>query len=148
MKRLFIVLSITIAVLMNAEAKQIQIIISNDLIDSICKVESGNNPNAVGDNGKSVGIAQIQKICVDDCNRILKMRKQSKRFTYEDRKSVSKSKEMMKIYLEFYGRQYAKETGIAPTNKVLSRIWNGGPRGWKLDATYAYYQKVRKYLMA
>ena len=54
----------------------------------------------------------------------------------------------MKLYLEFYGRQYAKETGLIPTDKVLSRIWNGGPRGWKLDATYAYYQKVRKYLMA
>lgn len=149
MKRLVIILACIGTVIMTSEAKsKIQVVISDDLVHSICQVESGNNPNAVGDNGKSFGIAQIQKICVDDVNRILRLKKSEKRFNYEDRKSVSKSQEMMKIYVEFYGRQYAKETGMKPTDKVLSRIWNGGPHGWKLDATYAYYQRVRKYLVA
>ena len=147
MKKIIVLISL-IGMFMMDDAEAAKITISDDLVNSICQVESRNNPNAVGDNGKSVGIAQIQKICVDDVNRILKLQKKSKRFTYDDRKNVEKSKEMMKIYLSFYGRLYEKETGLKVTPKILARIWNGGPKGYKVKATYAYYQKVRKYLMA
>lgn len=126
------------------EAEAAKVVVSDALIDSICRVESNNNPNAVGDNGASVGIAQIQKICVDDVNRILG----KKTYTYEDRKNVAKSKAMMKVYLQYYGARYKKLTGLEPTSYVLSRIWNGGPNGWKMKSTYAYMQKVKQYLTA
>ena len=128
---------------MTAEAK---VTVADNLIDSICWVESRNNPDAIGDNGKAVGIAQIHPVCVRDVNRILKLQQKTKRYTIEDRKSVAKSKAMMKIYLEFYGERYRRQTGKQPTQQILARIWNGGPDGWKDKATIAYYQKVAKRL--
>ena len=32
-----------------------------------------------------------------------------------------------------------KETGKKPTDEVLARIWNGGPRGWKKKSTRKYW---------
>lgn len=130
----------------NVEAAKKRVVISNTLIDSICKVESSNNANAIGDNGKAVGIAQIHKICVDDINRICKLKKNGLKFSYDDRKSVSKSKQMLKIYLQFYGDQYLRKTGKVPTNEILSRIWNGGPTGYNKKATIAYSMKVNRHL--
>lgn len=130
------------------EAAKKKVVISDNLVDSICQVESGNNANAIGDNGKAVGIAQIHKVCVDDVNRICKLKKNGLTFSYSDRKSVSKSKQMMKIYLQFYGDQYLRRTGQIPTDQILSRIWNGGPAGYRKTATITYYKKVQKHLMA
>jgi hypothetical protein len=30
--------------------------------------------------------------------------------------------------------------------EIISRIWNGGPRGWNKSATKIYWDKVRKEL--
>lgn len=142
MKRIIFIVAMLLSIKANA------VIISDSLVDSICWVESKNNPQAIGDNGKAIGIAQIQPICVHDVNRILKLQGKKIQYTLDDRKSISKSKEMMKVYLSFYGDRYVKKTGKQPTNEVLSRIWNGGPNGWKVKATYAYYVKVTRRLCA
>ncbi|MDD5459706.1 MAG: transglycosylase SLT domain-containing protein [Phycisphaerae bacterium] len=69
------------------------------MLDAIAIVESGNNPNAVNDNGKAIGVYQIWPIYVDDANRIAK-----KRYTYADRKCPVKSREMVRIVLKHYGK--------------------------------------------
>ncbi len=69
------------------------------MLDAIAIVESGNNPNAVNDNGKAIGVYQIWPIYVDDANRIAK-----KRYTYEDRKCPVKSREIVRIVLKHYGK--------------------------------------------
>ena len=74
------------------------------LIEAIACVESGNNAGAVGDRGKAVGKFQIHKIYVDEVNRISGIRKLNRRFTYEDRFHPEKSREMVMIYLTFWGR--------------------------------------------
>ena len=71
------------------------------VINAIIQVESGGNPNAVDKSGKSCGIMQITPICVQECNRILKMRKSQKRYTHKDRFSVEKSKEMFLLLQSF-----------------------------------------------
>ncbi len=131
------------------EASKIKV--SDSLITAIMQVESELNAKAIGDGGKAIGMAQIHKICVDDVNRIEKLIAKEEgrkpiRFTYEDRKSPSKSRQIMKIYLSWYGANYKKNTGFEATPEILSKIWNGGPNGWKKQATIAYWIKVRNRL--
>ena len=103
------------------------------VINAIIQVESGGNPNAVDKSGKSCGIMQITPICVQECNRILKMRKSQKRYTHQDRFSVEKSKEMFLLLQSFYN----------PSNNVEQaiRAWNGGMH-YKKKGTQRYFEKV------
>lgn len=102
-------------------------------------VESGLNPNAVGDEGKSVGIVQIQKIVVDDVNEYLKKKGSSFRYTYEDRKSVAKSYKIFKLYLDRWADGKSLE--------IKARIWNGGPKGDHKKATKSYWKRVEQVLL-
>ena len=98
---------------------------------AICQVESNNDPNAIGDNGNAVGIAQIWPICVDDVNRIVG----EQRYTYADRYDPEKSRQMFWLYVRHY-----KPKG---TWEQWSRIWNGGPKGHLKKATVKYWAKVK-----
>lgn len=104
------------------------------LLDAIIQVESGGNPNAVGDSGKAVGIMQIWPIMVEDINRILNKNV----YTLEDRYNPNKSVEMYNIFMEHYCKFYSDEQ--------KARCWNGGPDGWKKTATLPYWNKVKKVL--
>jgi len=123
---------------------------------AICYVESGHDPNAVGDGGKAVGIAQIWEICVNDVNRIMG-HGPNVGFKYDDRKNEKKSRAMFEIYTEYYGVRCAKEKArlhsLGLTDRMpdaagefsigdLARIWNGGPDGWKKAATKEYELRV------
>jgi soluble lytic murein transglycosylase-like protein len=90
------------------------------LLPILAAVESGNNPNAIGDNSRAVGILQIWPIMVKDVNRI-----SGKAYTLQDRRSKAKSYEMATIYLKHYGK---------PNAEYLARAWNGGPKGNKKTA--------------
>lgn len=99
-----------------------------DLWQAICEVESNNNPRAIGDNGKAVGIAQIWPITVQDCNRISK-----KNYTLNDRFNPIKSREMFLIYTEHYAK--------GKSDEHKARIWNAGPSRPHLATKY--WAKVR-----
>jgi len=99
---------------------------------AICTVESRNNPVAVGDGGKAVGIAQIHKCLVDDVNRIMGR----KLYVYSDRLNPVKCKAMYLIYIHHY---YPKGT-----LEQWARCWNGGPKGPNKQATVSYWQKVQR----
>ena len=92
-----------------------------ELFLAICMVESANNPLAIGDNGKAVGIVQIHKIVVDDINRFARTD-----YTYEDRTCPQKSKEMFMLYVTHWGEYYTRKTGRELTHRVVCDIWNGG----------------------
>ena len=115
--------------------------VSSNLLDAIEKTESNGKADAVGDNGKAVGSFQIHKIYVDDVNGF-----SSEKFTYEDRKDKVKSRKIVKLYLEHYGKAYEKKTGKTATNEVLARIHNGGPKGYNKEATKKYWNKIDKAL--
>ena len=116
------------------------------LIPILLQVESGDNPSALGDykNGvpRAVGCLQIWKIVVDDCNRIQK----DEVFTYNDRTERPKSIRMAQIYLNHYGIAYERKTGLKANLEVLSRMWNGGPNGYKKKETLKYWRKIEKHL--
>lgn len=104
------------------------------LLLAIEHVESGGNPNAVGDGGQAVGCLQIHPSMVDECNRI----KGSKVFTLEDRKDRAKSIEMFWTYTNFWNKK-TKDT----SEQGMAQRWNGGPTGHKKSATLNYWKKVQ-----
>jgi len=99
---------------------------------AVCWVESGGDPYVrPGDGGRAVGIAQIHRIMVDDCNRIAGRR----RWTYANRQDPVKSLEMFRTYCLHYWPQGGPEQ--------WSRGWNGGPQGPHKAATLPYWRKVQ-----
>lgn len=120
--------------------------LNSRLLNAICNVESNGNASAVGDNGKAVGAYQIHKKYVTDVNRICKIKGFKIRFTFADRYNSHKSRIMTAIYLDFYGKVYEKKQGKIATAEILAKIHNGGPNGWKKQATEKYWRKVEKRL--
>ena len=109
------------------------------LLEALIIVES-QGENIVGDNGNAVGILQIWKIQVDECNRVAEIMGRPERFTYEDRWDEEKSKEMFFIIVEYWH----KESGY--DWEEISRCWNGGPNGMRLKKTEWYWTKVKRVL--
>lgn len=111
-----------------------------ELLCAIMSVETGGEPNpdeAIGDNGHAVGCMQIHMCVIEDVNRIYKTK-----YVSDDRYDRSMSLSIASRYLTYWGEHYTKTTGQKATTEVLARIWNGGPYGYKMQATLKYYKKV------
>ena len=109
------------------------------LIAVLMMIESGGNPNEIGDNGKAVGILQIHKIVIDDVNRIY-----GTDYRYDDRTDVKHSDSICRLYLAYWGDKYEQEMDMKPSLETYARIWNGGPRGWNKKSTIKYWNKVKE----
>lgn len=110
-----------------------------EVINAIIKVESNGNPNAVNGNGSCVGILQITKVLVKECNNILREMKSPKRYTLSDRKNPTKSKEMFTLYQRKYNLSNNVDDGI--------RMWNCGISARKDKSKgRKYLNKVKKYM--
>lgn len=113
--------------------------VTDQLLDAIETVESHGNTGAIGDGGKAFGAYQLHKSYVEDFNRFF-----HKSYSHVDAFSRQKAREMVKLYLEKYGRAYERKTGKKATPEVLARIHNGGPVGWKKETTKPYWNKIKK----
>ena len=74
----------------NAEAESIEQVEEKidpwDLfVEAVIWRESRGDSNAIGDNGKAVGVLQIHPIMVREANRILAMNGKENSYTYDDR---------------------------------------------------------------
>jgi hypothetical protein len=111
------------------------------LIEALIQVESRGKENCVGDLHliiPSVGVLQIRPIMVKEVNRILVILGKDKRYKNKDRYSREKSIEMFIIWRDFHHKD--------DSNEIISRCWNGGPKGYKRKATLHYWKKVQKAL--
>ena len=109
----------------------------NPVMDAIIQVESKGNAKAHNPIGDCAGILQITPCLVSECNKILKEKKSTKRYTKDDRYNVTKSKEMFVLMQEKYNPGHNVEKAI--------RCWNSGFRkDWKNRST-GYYKKVMKH---
>ena len=108
------------------------------LIAALIMVESSGINTAIGDNGESVGCLQIQMPIIQDVNRVYKTG-----YTSYDRYDRKSSTEICKLYLKYWSAMYSKRTNKPATYEILARIWNGGPYGYKKEATKVYWDKVR-----
>jgi len=112
----------------------------DELIQAMAFVESGGNPEIIGDldlGAPSVGLLQIRPIMVREVNRILKNQGLDKKFKNHDRKNADKSIEMFNIWADAYHLNSSYEK--------MARNWNGGPRGYKKPSTIHYWAKVSTY---
>ena len=116
--------------------------VSDRLLHALKMAESGCKSDAIGDNGKAVGILQLHKVYVDDANRLVGYKK----YAYSDRYSVQKSEEMTRIVLTHYGKGYERKTGKPCTDEVLARIHNRGYSQWHDRLGERYWNRVKKYL--
>lgn len=114
------------------------------LMLALAIVESGNDPNAVGDNGKALGLLQIHKGVVEDVNK-----HSSLHYEHEDMMRKIPSEVACIVYLTHYGEAYRNREEEEPTYEVYARIWNGGYAGLfsNKGKTDVYWEKVRKELL-
>lgn len=103
------------------------------VMNAIIQVESEGNAKAYNPSGDCVGILQITKVLVEDCNQYLKLKKNKKRYTLKDRWDVEKSKEMFVLYQQRYNPSNDVEKAI--------RLWSGGC-GYTIKGTNSYLKKV------
>lgn len=104
------------------------------LFNAIAMVESDRG--ATSDN-----VYQIRDIYIDDVNRIC-----NTQVSYDAKYNVKKSEQMMMLYWQYYGEIYERVTGSPVTYEVLARIHNGGPDGWRKEATKKYWERVKRHL--
>lgn len=107
----------------------------NRLLPALARVESKNNPKAVGDNGKAIGIYQIHRCYWQDAVEFDK----SIGGRYEDCFDPHYAERIVRAYLRRYGTSNS-------TLEQLARIHNGGPDGHKQRETLKYWAKVKKEL--
>lgn len=114
---------------------------SSDLLDAIAIVESGNIETKYNHKEKACGKWQLRPIYIKDVNRIFKTD-----FKIMDAFNPVKARSIVTLYLTYWGKQYEKKTGKEVTDEVYSKIHNGGPNGWKKEATEKYWKKVKEVL--
>lgn len=103
-----------------------------DITGAIIQVESVGNDSAYNKSEDAVGCLQIRPIMVREVNRLLKRRKDTTRYTLNNRWNRQKSIEMFLVF-----------TKNIPTLEAKVRCWNGGPSGMKKSATIKYWNKVK-----
>jgi hypothetical protein len=103
------------------------------LLDAIAQVESRGDPNAVGDNGRAIGVFQIHRLYWLDGTRFLGVD-----WPYDEAADPEKARQVVRAYLRHYGR----DKGLLD----MARIHNGGPRGHRKQSTREYARKIEAVL--
>lgn len=107
-------------------------------IMSILKqVETNGDVNAIGDNGRSYGILQIQRSVLRDVNRVY-----GTEYYHDEMFSEEASEEVFMLYLCLGKEKFLKKHCRFPTEEEMVRMWNGGIyKGYTYKQTKLYYQK-------
>lgn len=99
-------------------------------MNAIANVESNNDHKKVNRKTDAVGWLQIRRAMVREANRIVGFRK----FTYSDRYSKQKQKEIFRIVIMHHN---------PPLNlRTTCKIWNGGHKAY--ESSKSYIRKVLK----
>ena len=104
------------------------------LIAALIKIESSGNDLAIGDQGKARGPLQVRQEVLHDVNRTF-----GTRYKLDQMHDRQKAAEVFDRYQWIYARP--EKLGRKVTDTDRARIWNGGPMGWKRDATLQYAKK-------
>lgn len=101
-----------------------------DMLDRIIAVlicvESGGDPAAVGDGGRSIGVLQMSRVAVADYNRLTGRGEEWKAAL-----DAKKARHMARVILRHYAGPPPLPGSNAAVNQryaeKCARIWNGGP---------------------
>ena len=121
---------------------QAPLMIDRDLLDAMKQVESGGDPCAIGDNGRSLGAYQIMNAYYTDAVAYNPSLGDNGR-TYSDVWGIGSEAYSEEVIGSYMGR-YAtpQRLGRQPTDEDIARIHNGGPNGYRRDSTLPYWDKV------
>jgi len=108
------------------------------ITDALIQVESAGKDSAYNASEDAVGCLQIRPIMVREVNRILRKQDKERRFELEDRWDRQLSLEMFHIWREYHHPN--------STDEIISRNWNGGPKGYKKESTLKYWRKVKGHM--
>ena len=108
-------------------------------LKALALVESGGNPQAIGDGGDSWGMYQLQAAYVQDAAQFA-----GENWTHEDAFNPVLARKIVRAYMARYATK--KRLGREPTYELVSRIHNGGPMGFRKSVTDGYWLKVKKEL--
>jgi hypothetical protein len=113
----------------------------SDIYNVIKHVETNNNPNAVGDDGKAYGVVQIHLGAILDVNRIY-----GTDYIHEDAFHEECSEEIFYRYISYGIAIYIQNHNTRPTEEEIVRMWNGGIyRGYKIKSTKKYWNRYLKF---
>jgi len=102
----------------------------DELLEKIWQVESsGKLSPEDGDGGEAVGPLQIHQCVLDDVNE-----KFGTQFTLNDVRDIETAKIVARLYVSMWMDIYKTE--------IASRIFNGGPRGWRKESTDSYWRDI------
>jgi hypothetical protein len=111
------------------------------IILAIIAVESGGNDYAVGDSGKSYGCMQMTQAYVQDAADFANVD-----WVHKDAFDRDKSIDIFLAYMSRYATP--ERLGRPVTSQDIVRIHNGGPNGYKKQATEKYWIKIKTLLDA
>ncbi len=133
----------TVTPIFATEQAKREVVNIDRLISALIQVESRGDDNAIGDvelTCKAYGCLQIRQPCVEDVNRAF-----GTKYSAQDcLGNRALSIEICEKYLSLYATK--KRLNREVTDEDRSRIWNGGPNGFKKASTVQYWQKVEKAL--
>ena len=104
-------------------------------------VESNNTPSAVGDGGNAIGVYQIWESYWKDATEFSNLGGK-----YRDCFVPEYADRIVRCYMKRYATP--RRLGREATMQDIARIHNGGPNGYKKQATLKYWEKVEKILNA
>ena len=137
----FIIVLVQYHVCGQAEA-QAPLMIDRALLDAIKQVESGGDPCAIGDNGRSLGAYQITEGYYSDALQYNPHLGDGGR-TYSSIWGIGSEAYSEEVVANYMGR-YATlgRLGRQPTYEDIARIHNGGPNGYQRSSTLGYWESV------
>lgn len=115
----------------------LRVLVDARFLDALAAVESGGDDAAVNAREDAHGRYQIRAAALADANRIL-----CTDYTLADCHDPAVAARIVRAYLGHYGAALS-----APTPTALARIWNGGPNGYKRDATRGYAERFHRAYM-
>lgn len=111
------------------------------IVEVLKYVETDYRSDAIGDNGDSYGILQIQWRAVQDVNKYF-----GTNYTHKQMFQPKCAEEVAILYMRMGAELYIKRTGKQPTEEVLVRNHNGGIyKGYRVKATLKYYRRYLFY---
>lgn len=114
---------------------------NDQIITSLIEIESRGDLNAIGDRSlkyPAYGILQIRQPLVEDVNRVNGTAYKAEDCLGNRELSVW----MFERYMDIYAIEKRLGRPVTPTDKA--RIWQGGPSGWKKNATLSYAARFNR----
>jgi hypothetical protein len=110
------------------------------IVAKLCELESGNNPDTIGDNGLAFGILQFHSIAVQEHNNQF-----NTNYQHKDAFNAEISKLMCENLLRLGAEKHYKECGVPATESDIVRMHNGSIyNGANKESTLKYLEKYYK----